>query len=175
MADVMKVALLLTGQLRTFELCKHIIKNTICKHYDTDIFISVDSNNIHQRLPCNNKDTTTKDEIDSAVIFLNPVDHTVNTDNDLREIFRQCKKLKVPTALIKSMYRRFRQYYVVMNAYKMMKRHIETTGVQYDLIIRLRFDQFVWDSNINIDDTIPTINQEIMMNESNISIKIDLA
>ena len=43
----MKIAILLTGQLRTWNLCKYIIKN-IQESYDTDIFLSVDLCNLEQ-------------------------------------------------------------------------------------------------------------------------------
>ena len=48
----MKIAILLTGQLRTVDVCKYIVFNSIIKKYNTDVFLSIDINN---NLQCINK------------------------------------------------------------------------------------------------------------------------
>ena len=54
----MKIALLLTGQLRTWKMTRYLVDN-IKQNYDTDVFLSIDKNNdiqhehkiiIHNRL-----------------------------------------------------------------------------------------------------------------------------
>ena len=43
----MKIAILLCGQIRTFELTKWTLES-IKNKYDCDIFMGIDSNNLHQ-------------------------------------------------------------------------------------------------------------------------------
>ena len=44
----MKIAILLCGQLRTFEMCKWNVKHMLQDKYDCDVFMSIDKINMHQ-------------------------------------------------------------------------------------------------------------------------------
>ena len=55
-----------------------------------------------------------------------------------------------------------------------MEKYIETTSTNYDLIIRLRFDQFIWNTNNNDFEkyNFQSINNDknkILFNEYNIA------
>ena len=68
----MKIALLLTGNLRSWRLCGHVIKNCLINKYDCDVFMSVDLNNIYQHENKNCFDNTNINELNDAISFYNP-------------------------------------------------------------------------------------------------------
>ena len=61
----MKLAIILCGQIRTFNLTKWILQN-IKNKYNCDIFMGIDPNNLQQNEYLNNKNTTEKEIIDTA-------------------------------------------------------------------------------------------------------------
>ena len=143
----MKIALLLTGQLRTNKLCRHLIKNILIDKYDTDVFMSIDGNNLLQTETMNSKSATSIEDIRDAIAFFNPVDSFVSYDYTeeynkiipfIDEIIEK-KFVKISTLKLT-----YQQYYIVDKAYKMLQTHIDKTGIHYDLVIRLRFDQYIW-------------------------------
>ena len=73
----MKVALLLSGQLRTYELCKHNIKGAILDKYDTDVFMSIDKTNTYQWDYLNPTDKTEDTKIKDAIDFYKPCEYYV--------------------------------------------------------------------------------------------------
>ena len=85
----MKIALLLFGQLRTFDMCKWMIKN-ILDRYDCDVFMSIDKNNIHQHEDLNSKQETHDLKISDAIDFIKPKDFYVTDytsfENDYNNI-----------------------------------------------------------------------------------------
>lgn len=139
----MKIALLITGQIRTNELCKHVIKNTLIKKYDTDVFLSIDKSNKNQNDDLNSINDTQHDTINEVIKYYNPISTYICETYD--NLFDNEKKKLDCNLPIDRRYRLIlQQYYVVSKAYEMLKNHIKNTGKQYDIIIRLRFDQFIW-------------------------------
>jgi hypothetical protein len=69
-----KIAILLTGQLRTWRMCKGII-NSLKKHNTIDIFMSVDLTNSQQHAWLNSTDETNLDELKKAIDFYKPVNY----------------------------------------------------------------------------------------------------
>jgi len=67
----MKLAIILCGQIRTFNLTKWILQN-IKNKYNCDIFMGIDPNNLHQHEDLNNKNTTEKEIIDQTIEFVKP-------------------------------------------------------------------------------------------------------
>ena len=67
----MKVAIILCGQIRTFNLTKWILQS-IKNKYNCDIFMGIDPNNLHQHENLNNKNTTEKEIIDQTIEFVKP-------------------------------------------------------------------------------------------------------
>lgn len=67
----MKIAIILCGQIRTFNLTKWILQN-IKNKYNCDIFMGIDPNNLHQHEDLNNKNTTEKEIIDQTIEFVKP-------------------------------------------------------------------------------------------------------
>jgi len=144
----MKIALLLTGQLRTYEMAKWLHMNSLISKYDTDIFLSIDLDNSKQVEHMNKKQKSTKEEALSVVEFFNPIDYFIMEDfsDEFNNIINKNKKIKN----INNYKGMFEQYYIVKNAYKMLINHINLTNKEYDIIIRLRFDQFLFTDESNI-------------------------
>ena len=134
-----KIALLLTGQLRTFDVVKYLHMNTLITKYDTDVFLSIDVDNSLQCLYQNSTIKTNERQLKNAIDFFKPVDYFI-LDNFEDEFLNIKNMSKINVEYFKLV---FRQYFVVYNAYKMLIKHINTTNIKYDLIIRLRFDQFI--------------------------------
>jgi len=169
----MKIALLLTGQLRTNKLCRHLIKNILIDKYDTDIFMAIDANNMLQCEHKNSKNTTNQTDISDAITFFNPINHFISYDytdefNNILLKFDRANIGKYTNPLFLKII--CQQYYIVDKAYKMLQTHIDTTGAKYDLIIRLRFDQYIWSDSISDMLTklirIPNTNNIIYNNEN---------
>jgi hypothetical protein len=134
-----KIALLLTGQLRTIDVLKYLHMNTLISKYDTDVFLGIDLDNSLQCLFKNSTIKTNDNQIKSAIEFFKPIEYYI-LDNFEDEFLNIQKKTKIYVKWFKLV---FRQYFVVYNTYKMLKKHIEKTKTNYDIIIRLRFDQFI--------------------------------
>jgi hypothetical protein len=139
----MKVALLITGQLRTYELCKHVVKHTLIDKYDTDVFLSINKCNTNTTQDCVNSTHETDDKIKDAIQYYNPINSYVwdESDENLIDSLRQLNPNLPSDRRYKSI---LQQYYIVSKAYEMLKNHIHITGIKYDIVIRLRFDQFIF-------------------------------
>jgi len=198
---MVKVALLLTGQLRTWNMCK-ILVDKLKQDYDIDIFLSIDANNLLQNEYTNNTQLTQKDEIESVIKYFLPKDIFISyeySENDYLAELLPNKKVYTPTSHLPNyvgniicgdnsnniinikklfynnnceatqyydnlkLYKKiFEQYYIVYKAYELLEKYIETTSTNYDLIIRLRFDQFIWNRNNNNND-----RNKILFNQYN--------
>lgn len=134
----MKIALLLTGQLRTIELTKYLYMNNIISKYNTDIFISINSNNSLQTTFENNSTETNQLDIDNILSFFNPIDYFILNNNEYKIFNNNLSEFQNRYKLI------VEQYYVVNKAYEMLNKHIKSTNNIYDIVIRLRFDQLIW-------------------------------
>jgi hypothetical protein len=86
----MKIALLITGQLRTYSLCKHVIKNTLLDKYEVDTFLSIDKSNILTNDDLNSHEYSNESMVTDVIQFFNPCDTFVCNSYD--EIFKE--KLK---------------------------------------------------------------------------------
>ena len=86
----MKIALLLTGQLRTVDMVKYLHMNSIIKKYDTDVFLRIDLNNTKQCEYKNNTDNTHLDYTKEIISFFNPIDYYIC--NDYSTEFKILKK-----------------------------------------------------------------------------------
>ena len=154
----MKVAVLLTGQLRTFEMVKYLHMNALIQQYNADVFLGIDISNKLQVEYKNSTVDTEEQLVINAINFFKPIDTFVLNDFSLEG---------VPNNDI----RRFRQYYLVKNTYKNLKTHIDNNNIKYDLIIRLRFDQYIFSTEVPI---LPQLwnkkLQVILYNEDNINI-----
>ena len=75
----MKVALLITGQLRTWKMTRYLVDN-IKKKYDTDIFLSIDKNNNLQHEHKNNHTLSNQHELDEAIQYYQPIDSFISYD-----------------------------------------------------------------------------------------------
>jgi|Laugresbdmm110sn_1035088.scaffolds.fasta_scaffold02198_2 hypothetical protein len=140
----MKIALIITGQLRTYKLCSTVIKNNIIDKYDTDVFLSIKKSNKLQSIYLNDTEETNEDDINNAIDIYKPKDVFICSDYD--SIFEniQLNKSIIENRLI------LEQYYMVEQGYKLLIKYVKTNNTKYDAIIRLRFDQYIWSSTTNI-------------------------
>jgi hypothetical protein len=141
----MKVALLLTGQLRTYSLCKYIVKHCIIDRYDTDVFMSIDVPNNQQNEYRTSSEDTSENDVLAAISWYQPVKYVVTRELDYSLADAMHDKLYgfVSRWRLRLL---FVQYANVKKAYQLLQEH----GTNYDLVIRLRFDQLLW----NADKTI---------------------
>ena len=140
-----KIALLLTGQLRTYDFCKHIVKSTLLDKYDVDVFLAIST-------------PATAEEVADVCEFYKPVGTYVApmpeccVDEYLQLInqvdFFKCASVANNSPYLNSsreeqmefLKRMLQQCFILNEAYKLLQHHIQTTGIVYDLIIRFRFD-----------------------------------
>ena len=85
----MKIAVILTGQLRTFHMVKYLHLNSLISQYDTDVFLSIDLDNSLQCLHKNNKSKSNMDDAKKAIEFFKPKGHFI-----LENFNDEFKKLK---------------------------------------------------------------------------------
>lgn len=159
----MKLAILLTGQLRTFDMVKFSHMNTILSQYDCDVFLSIDLQNL---LQCEYKNTTNEthsDIVKHAISFFNPIDYFTlyNFDDEFNNIKNKTHEYIDNFQLL------FRQYYIVKHAYGLLINHINKTNTKYDIIMRLRFDQLLWTDDINLDGIYNNKLNTILYNKYN--------
>lgn len=160
----MKVAVLLTGQLRTFEMVKYLHMNALISKYNADVFLGIDICNKYQCEYKNSEKQTDTQAVKNAISFFNPIDTFIL--DDFTDELKKIKKSKSKFQLL------LRQYYVVKNTYKLLINHIiNNTDQKYDLIIRLRFDQFMFSDDVPISpDLYDNKLNTILYNKNNIEI-----
>lgn len=203
-----KIALLLTGQLRTWKMSRYLI-DKIKEEYNIDIFLSINKNNNLQNEYFNNIETSNNNEINEAIKYFNPKDVFISSNYDNNYIYNKIYRSKVvytPISLDKDNeniickkidkkiifnklyninnsikteknedlrhYKKiFEQYFIVYKAYELLEKYIKKTSTKYDLIIRLRFDQFIWNNNDFKKYNLQSINNgknRILFNDTNI-------
>jgi len=135
----MKIALLLTGQLRTVDMVKYLHMNTIIKKHDTDVFIAIDLDNKLQTVSLNSTNASTHEKALDIIKYFNPKKYFIS-ENFNAEYDRLVLS---NNTFIQSYKKIFAQYYIVHNAYKLLQKHMDETHTEYDLVMRLRFDQFL--------------------------------
>jgi hypothetical protein len=177
----MKVALLLTGHLRSWKITRSLVKNMLMDHYDCDIFMSINAENNFFGMNRNECFYSSDEEISEALDFFKPVDHYINKTQFKEHEFSQFRKnidekpakvFVVPedketiisnfdnNITINKLFYGFHNYYVDNNqfnylyevasgqyfiihkAYELLKNHISNTGKNYNIVIKLRFDNF---------------------------------
>ena len=159
----MKIALLLTGQLRTNDVVKYLHFNNIISKYDTDIFLGIDVDNSLQNAYKNSKYKTEQNDINNIINFFNPINYFIL--DDFKDEFTNIQNnIKINIEFYKLL---FRQYYVVYNVYKLLIKYINSNCIKYDIIIRLRFDQLIWTNETFILHKLENINNQILYNENN--------
>lgn len=214
----MKIALVLTGQLRTIELTKWFHKNIFLNKENCDVFLSIDPNNKTQLLYKNKTEKTNNLLINQIIDFYKPKDFYIgNTDdekiikeeyknlvnnpivfydiNDINEDSQkninkfiinneyQYMKDKINIVDIKnisynfgekhkgclteaSIKGLFNQFYYVHKGYELLNNYKNKENINYDLIIRMRFDHILLDNNLI--DNFDQINNTILYHEKNI-------
>ena len=92
----MKVAVLLTGQLRTFEMVKYLHMNALISKYNADVFLGIDICNKYQCEYKNSNVETDSQIVNKAIDFFKPID-TFILDNFTEEFnkLKLCKKIDI--------------------------------------------------------------------------------
>ena len=160
----MKIAVLLTGQLRTFHMVKYLHLNSLISQYDTDVFLSIDLDNSLQCLNQNSNSKSNMNDAKKAIEFFKPKGHFIleNFNGEFNKLKQSNPHIRQGEKLL------FEQYYVVKNAYRLMLDHIKNTNKKYDAVIRLRFDQFVWSKEcFNIFQNINKKGNKVIYSKEN--------
>jgi hypothetical protein len=141
-----------------------------------DIFISYEysENDYITKLLPNKKVYTPTSNLPNYVENIICGDNTNNLIN-IKQLFynNNCELIQKYDNL--KLYKKiFEQYYIVYKAYELLEKYIETTSTNYDLIIRLRFDQFIWNTNNNHFEkynfqSIDNDKNKILFNQYNIT------
>jgi hypothetical protein len=113
----MKIALLLTGQLRTINLVKYLYLNTIISKYDTDVFLSIDMDNKCQTEFKNSTTKTNLEKVNEVISFFKPVKYFIS-DNFKNEFNRLCATYN--QKFVKKYTGIYAQYYIVDKAYQIL-------------------------------------------------------
>jgi hypothetical protein len=134
------VAILLTGQLRTYNMLKYLHMNTLISKYNADVFLSIDIDNSLQCENKNSKMKSTLDDVKNVIDFFHPVDVFVldNFDEEFCKLKKNIEYNLIPHKLL------FQQYFVVKHAYEMMINHINKTNktrISFDIRI-IPFSQY---------------------------------
>ena len=159
----MKIAILLTGQLRSVDFQKNFHKKLLLDKYDTDVFLSIDLDNNLQRHYYNTTESTNPTVVEKVIKFFNPKKYFILNDfedefNNNINIFNKEININMYEREDISYYKRpLRQYYLVKNAYKLLIDYIKENKTQYDIIIRLRFDQYIYNDD-NPGDILNQLN-----------------
>jgi hypothetical protein len=162
----MKIAILLTGQLRTIDLTKYIYMNNIISKYDTDVFISINIDNKSQNQYKNSINETIQDQIDDVLSFFNPVDYFIMNKYEKSKFNSNLTQIGQKKKIL------FEQYFIVNKAYEMLINHINKFNITYDLVIRLRFDQLIWtdETKLSIHNLFCREKNTILFNRNNIEL-----
>ena len=123
----MKIAILLSGHLRTWQFCKNWFEEKFIDSTHTiDIFVDT-YNEIESSFPTNyqhlvndNELFRTEDQIKQMFSGLNVVDFNIESEIQYHEYKPQADKLQ--------------------QSYKLFSEYVNKTGEKYDLIVRSRFD-----------------------------------
>lgn len=198
-----KIAILLTGQLRTWKLCCNLV-DVLRKKYDADIFLSIDRNNLLQHEHMNYHSYEETSEVNDAISYYKPINYFISHNYDETDFIKNINNQKIvyiPTKDIKinvsfninkelifeQLYstdfckkdiinedtKKYKilgeQYYMVYKAYEMLEKYISDTNINYDIIIRLRFDQFIYNDTSSITEyNLDMKDNNIIYNTSNI-------
>jgi hypothetical protein len=209
----MKIAIILSGQLRTWKLCGELLKKQLLNYYNCDIFMAIDPINRLQHENENNNANTSSNEITEAIDFYKPIsvfhndiiDHTLlsefpthlksyDFDNNYKDnityelsnnnefkfdkthiIPEKYTELIVPVEDNRHLQLSFRQYYYFSKAFEMLYNYSKNNNIYYDIILRVRFDQYLFDRNNNNYDILYSnlekdANHNILYNINNINI-----
>lgn len=88
-----KIAIILTGQIRTWKLALPILKKTLLEKHNCDVFLAADLDNTLQNEYDNSKVQSKMEEAQQIVEFIKPKKHFICTDNidvsPMKYIFRK--------------------------------------------------------------------------------------
>ncbi len=87
-----KIAIILTGQIRTWKLALPILKKKLLDRYNCDIFLAADLDNTLQNENDNSKVQTKMDEIQQVIEFIKPKKQIIINDIDLTPIKYEFRK-----------------------------------------------------------------------------------
>ena len=212
----MRIALILTGQLRTVELTKWFHKNIFLNNENCDVFLSIDPNNQTQLLYKNEIENTNNILINQIIDFYKPKNFYIGNEDDDKKIVEEYANLinkpiifydiddinedsqkiinkyiinnecqyitdnfnkeniknisynfgekhngSLTESSIKGL---FRQFYFVHKGYELLNNYKNKENINYDLIIRMRFDHILLSDNLV--DNFDQIDNTILYNEN---------
>jgi len=143
----MKIAICISGHLRTFELCHPSLKRNVLDKYDCDIFFSTWTNIGNTNYPANYQpgfdEADEKTDIKRIYEIYNPIS-TIIEDSTSDEI----KNLKKPFEGLKTrngadIYQVVPMFYKMWNCNNLKKAHEAEKGFKYDITVKMRPDIYI--------------------------------
>ena len=153
----MKIAICLSGAPRDFNTCLPSIKKYLIQDNDVDFFLHLwDSTKKVEDINYNFKWKNYGGDNNRIIDLLKPKKYIIDTFNkDWEEIILKESKInisKLNTQEEKNYgFNCCSMYYKIKLCYELVEEYMKETGINYDLVIRARFD-FLWEKYINFDN-----------------------
>ncbi len=146
----LKIAVEVSGHLRTFEYCGALLKENLLNHYDCDVFIHTWDKTEHQQLSWHGK----KGMHGGADINLVTEGIKIKVQNIYKPkkiIYDNEKELKKISGFLAhpnkqanflgfSLQAVWNTLYTEVKAHQLMKQYAKENNIEYDFVIRTRFD-----------------------------------
>ncbi len=153
----MKIAICFSGASRDFNSCLPSIKKYLIQNNDVDFFLHLwDSTKKTEDISYNFKWKNYEGDINRIIELLKPKKYVIDTFNkDWEEIILKESRIE-PNKLNTQNDKNYgfnccSMYYKIKLCYQLVEDYMKETGVNYDIIIRARFD-FIWEKYINFDN-----------------------
>lgn len=134
-----KIALLISGHVRKYDVLQHL--DEYCKTYDVDVFIFTWDNLGIKGKETDLEDSTNVPLIESIVrSFPNVKAYKIENNKEYIQLIQEETSkvpyfnLSSPEVYIKS------QLYSVYSAYQMMEKYANDNNIEYEVVMKLRFD-----------------------------------
>jgi hypothetical protein len=150
----MKIAICISGHLRTFELCHQSLKRNVLDKYDCDVFVST-WNNIgntlyHAHYKPGFDEVDDRINVNRIIEVYKPVDMLIE-DSSADEI----KNIKKPFSGLKTrngadVYQVVPMFYKMWNCNNLKKAYEEKNGFKYDITVKCRPDLYIHSINMEM-------------------------
>ena len=149
----MKIAVCLSGHVRTFELAQKSLRRNVLDKYDCDVFLSTWENMGNIRYATHYKtgfdETDERINIDRIKDVYKPVSLLIEDG-----LSKDIEKIKKPFEFIKTrnganMDQTISMFYKMWNCNELKKKYEQEHNIKYDLTFRCRFDVYI--NNVNME------------------------
>jgi len=150
----MKIAICISGHLRTFELCHPSLKRNVLDKYDCDVFFST-WNNIgntlyHAHYPPGFDEKDDRIDVNRINEIYNPTGLLIedSTTEEIKNIKKPFEGLKTRNGA--DVYQVVPMFYKMWNCNNLKKSHEEKNGFKYDITVKMRPDIYIKHINMEL-------------------------